>query len=164
MNDSKRPRAQRKKPGSEAAAAGQKRPAPPTDIAILHSPTEDGKGARVVRIRDGEVSAGEIRPVREGEAINQSEVVRLRPMEHDERVCEVEVLHAPPAAAQSAQTEPRSASSGPARVTTPNYRKNWSTIFEPQVQPVQPANAIEREGESKNDGPKKRSKSEWSVN
>lgn len=135
MSDSKRPRAQRKKPGSEAQKA-------PSDIAILHSPTEDGRGARVVRIRDGEVSAGEIRPVREGEAVNQSEVVRLRPMAEDARVCEVEVLHAPEAAAKAEQ---RGASSGPARVSTANYRKNWSAIFEPE-------------------GEKKKPKSEWSVN
>jgi hypothetical protein len=148
MSDSKRPRAQRKKPGSEAREA----PAAPSDIAILHSPTEDGRGARVVRIRDGEVSAGEIRPVREGEAVNQSEVVRLRPMEQDARVCEVEVLHAPDT---SAQPEQRSASSGPARVTTPNYRKNWSAIFEPEVPHVKEEGA---------GAGMKRSKSEWSVN
>jgi hypothetical protein len=148
MSDPKRPRAQRKKPGSEAQKA-------PSDIAILHSPTEDGRGARVVRIRDGEVSAGEIRPVREGEAVNQSEVVRLRPLEHDARVCEVEVLHAPQAASakpEQASAEQRSASSGPARVSTPNYRKNWSTIFEREV------NSVSQEAT------KKRPKSEWSVN
>lgn len=149
MSDSKRPRAQRNQRAPQAPGARERARAP-KDIAILNGPTEDGRGAKVVRIRDGEVSAGEIRPVREGESIQQSEVVRLRPLDQDERVCEVEVLHAPQ---QPADGKPeRSASSGPARVSTPNYRKNWSTIFERPGQ-------IEAEAETKK-GPK----SEWSVN
>ena len=112
-----------------------KPPRAPKDIAILNGPTEDGQGARVVRIREGEVSAGEIRPVREGESINQSEVVRLKPLDREQRVCEVEVLHAP----QGEKAEPADAAAaprrrnhtpGPVRVSNPTYRKNWSAIFE----------------------------------
>lgn len=111
---------------------------PHPDIAILGGPTEDGQGAHVVRIRAGNVSAGEIRPVKDGEPITHNEVVRLRPLDSDQRVCEVEVLHAPPAA------KPAQTASGPARVSTPNYRKNWNTIF-----------ASKR---------KRRGKNDWSVN
>jgi len=111
----------------------------PKDIAILSGPTEDGQGARVVRIRDGgEVSAGEIRPVREGEPIHQSELVRLHPLDANKRVCAVEVLHAP-AAASSATDQPRHAkpdaepeskrSAGPVRVSNAKYRQNWNAIF-----------------------------------
>jgi len=168
MSEPKRPRAQRNQRAPQAPSAqerGREREA--KDIAILNGPTEDGRGARVVRIRDGEVSAGEIRPVREGESVNQSEVVRLRPLDQDERVCEVEVLHAPPQAADAPNAakngkDERSASPGPARVSTANYRKNWSTIFERQVDQVDQANQanqVETEG-----GAKKRPKSEWSVN
>jgi hypothetical protein len=120
-----------------------KRPAP-KDIAILNGPTEDGQGARLVRIREGgEVSTGEIRPLREGEALNQAEVVRLHPLDAEQRVCAVEVLHAPSpttgaaAAPQKAeeQAEKRERArhentAGPARVTNAKYRENWSTIFE----------------------------------
>jgi hypothetical protein len=136
-----------------------KHPAPsaPKDIAILSGPTEDGQGARMVRIReDGEVSAGEIRPLREGESLQHSEVVRLRPLDASQRVCEVEVLHSPQrlkaeghgaqqgddrrperehrehddARAQRArQTDVRSR---PARVSNAKYRANWSAIFEPR--------------------------------
>lgn len=104
-----------------------KRPAP-KDIAILSGPTEDGQGARMVRIREGgEVSTGEIRPMREGEPLNQAELVRLHPLDATQRVCEVEVLHGPEAPA----TSPSAASSpGPARVSNAKYRENWSTIFE----------------------------------
>jgi hypothetical protein len=123
----------------------------PRDIAIVSGPTEDGQGARVIRIREGEVSAGEIRPVKEGESITHSEVVRLRPTEAHPQICEVEVLHAPQTAAKpgadtggagdatKADAIPRRA-----RVSTPEYRKNWSAIFEPKR--------------------KRRTKAEWSLN
>jgi 3-phenylpropionate/cinnamic acid dioxygenase small subunit len=119
---------------------------PPKDIAILSGPTEDGLGARVVRIREGgDVSAGEIRPVRDGEPINQSELVRLHPLDASQRVCAVEVLHAP------AEEEKRKAngSAGPARVSNARYRQNWSEIFERQAP---------------SDGSGKPSESDWSVN
>jgi len=108
----------------------------PKDIAILSGPTEDGQGARVVRIRDGgEVSAGEIRPVREGEPINQSELVRLHPLDANKRVCAVEVLHAPhPSTDAAAQTKREAKpdskrSAGPVRVSNAKYRQNWNVIF-----------------------------------
>lgn len=109
---------------------------PPKDIAILSGPTEDGQGARVVRIREGgDVSAGEIRPVRDGEPINQSELVRLHPLDAQKRVCAVEVLHAPASngageKAEKAEAEPKRASgAGPVRVSNAKYRQNWSVIF-----------------------------------
>jgi hypothetical protein len=137
-----------------------KRPAP-KDIAILSGPTEDGQGARVLRIREGDVTAGEIRPVREGEPINHAEVVRLHPLDSGQRVCAVEVLHAPEQSDQRADADQErerttagakargeskrqeASSSGPARVSNAKYRKNWSTIFE---------------------AADKRSKRDWSVN
>ena len=128
----------------------------PKDIAIVSGPTDDGQGARVLRIREGgDVTAGEIRPLREGEAVNQSEVVRLHPLDSDRRVCEVEVLHAPAAAAAAAgeregerdNEKSRSRSAHPerpgddqpkrrARVSTDKYRKNWSAIFESNGSPA----------------------------
>ena len=108
----------------------------PKDIAILSGPTEDGQGARVVRIREGgEVSAGEIRPVREGEPIHQSELVRLHPLDTNKRVCAVEVLHGPaePRPAAETGTEPKrqepKRNAGPARVSNAKYRQNWNLIF-----------------------------------
>lgn len=122
------------------------KPRPSKDIAILSGPTEDGQGAKVLRIREGDVSAGEIRPVKDGEPINQSEVVRLHPLDPSQRVCAVEVLHAP---AQQGKGKPgeeatrKGSSAGPARVSNARYRQNWSTIFE-------------REG--------KKGDSDWSLN
>jgi hypothetical protein len=117
----------------------------PKDIAIVSGPTDDGQGAKVLRIREGDVSAGEIRPVRDGEPVNQSEVVRLHPLDPTQRVCAVEVLHAPAKPAKGAKDEPETrGSAGPARVSNARYRQNWSAIFE-------------REGSKKGD-------SDWSVN
>lgn len=93
------------------------------DIAIVGGPTDDGRGARVLRIQNGNLSTGEIRPVREGEAITHSEVVRLRPLEGEPRVCEVEVLHEPPQT-KSSDTPRR------ARVSTASYRRNWDVVFD----------------------------------
>jgi hypothetical protein len=127
---------------------------PPKDFAILHGPTEDGQGARVLRFKAGSVYAGEVRPVREGQSIGQSEVVRLKPLGDHPAVCEVEVLHEPSAApaadapreAETREGDAREAKSqGPARVANDTYRRNWSTVFGPKPK-------------------QKRTRQDWSLN
>ena len=108
------------------AKRAQKPKQVPKDIALLHGPTEDGEGARLLRLRNGELYAGEVRPAREGQAIDQHEVVRLKQLGPDPRLCEVEVLHAPPARPEGA---PHRRAHGPARVATDSYRRNWGEIF-----------------------------------
>lgn len=117
------------------------------DIAIIGGPTEDGQGARLLRVRDGNVTTGEIRPAREGQPVTGGELVRLRPLDAEQRICEVEVLHAAPSTTQIAEpstrdehrpsSPPRSDGersggkrSRPARVSNERYRKNWSAIFD----------------------------------
>jgi hypothetical protein len=106
-----------------------RKPKPAPDFAILGGPTEDGQGTHLVRFRDGEISAGEIRPVKEGEPITHRELVRLHPLEGDKRVVRVETLHAPPQqqAPQARDEVPRSR---PARVSNERYRKNYDAIFD----------------------------------
>jgi hypothetical protein len=96
---------------------------PPIDVVLVHSPTDDGKGARVLRLRESHVEAGEVRPLEQGKAI-AGEVVRLKPREENARVCDVEVVVPKPAA----PTE-RPTSKGPAQVATDDYRDNWGRIF-----------------------------------
>ena len=96
---------------------------PPQDVAILHGPTEDGEGARVLRLKQGTLYAGEVRPVREGQPIDSHELVRLRPLHEDSPVCEVEVVHDPSTA------DPKRRGQGPARVANDSYRKNWNAVF-----------------------------------
>ena len=67
------------------------------DVALLYAPTEDGKGARVVRARGGTLETGEVRPVRDGQHIGQGELVRLSPRADAPCVCDVEILHPRPA-------------------------------------------------------------------
>jgi len=97
------------------------RPDADKDVAILCGPTEDQKGQRLIRLRQGELQAGEVRPVRQGMPIHGRELVRLSPREKTPRVCDVEVLH--PAEA------PPGDRVGPAQVATDRYRDNWERIF-----------------------------------
>jgi hypothetical protein len=97
-------------------------PKSPPDVVLLHSATEDGKGARVIRLRDETIEAGEVRPLEEGKAI-AGEVVKLKPREENQRVCDVEVVQGKPSA--------RPTSKGPAQVASSEYRDNWGRIFGP---------------------------------
>src|SRR5262245_45208450 len=94
----------------------------PKDIALLHGPTEDGEGARLLRFKGGELYAGEVRPVREGQPLTDQEVVRLKPMPGQLPLCEVEVVH-------EGKSPDRPKGTGPAQVATESYRRNWSAVF-----------------------------------
>jgi hypothetical protein len=104
------------------------------DIAVLHSPTDDGLGARIVRFKDGAVYAGEIRPARDGEPVNHHELIRLKPVQENSRVCEVEVLHTPQHVPEARPND------GPARVSNASYRRNWNTVFGPPAKKKAPTN------------------------
>ncbi len=93
----------------------------PTDVALLYAPTEDQKGARIIRAREGVLETGEVRPVPEGRALTGQELVRLRPREKFPALCDVETLH--PAEKTDRQ------SSGPVQVATDEYRRNWEQTF-----------------------------------
>lgn len=98
----------------------------PRDIVLVHSPTEDGKGARVLRLRDQTIEAGEVRPLEDGKPI-AGEVVKLTPRGDNARVCDVETLMPAPAADVSRK--------GPAQVATDDYRDNWGRIFGDKTPP-----------------------------
>jgi hypothetical protein len=110
------------------------------DVAFIHSATEDGEGARILRLRKGKVEAAEVRPAKEGQPLNRHELVRLHPRQHTPRICDVEVLYAK-------EQEECESGSGPARVSTRAYRKNWDRIFA-----------------SDSTAERKKPKREWSVN
>jgi hypothetical protein len=104
------------------------------DVAILYAPTDDGKGARVVRARNGAFETGEVRPIQDGQPINQGELVRLSPRADAPCVCDVEVLHEKPAEASSsdeASAAPDRSLGRPALVASEDYRVNWDRIFGP---------------------------------
>lgn len=91
------------------------------DLALLCGPTEDRKGAHLLRLRQGEIQAGEVRPVQEGMALNGRELIRLKPRKTTPRLCDVEVLHPSEVAVRN--------HGGPAQVATDRYRSNWERIF-----------------------------------
>lgn len=86
------------------------------DVLVVHSPTDDGRGWRVLRKREERLEVGAIRPVEEGKPL-QGELVSLRPREGTP-LYDVEVQYAPPRA-----------HAGPARVSTDAYRSGWDAIF-----------------------------------
>lgn len=90
------------------------------DLALLQGPTEDGEGARILRFRDGNISAGELRPLKDGQPIHSQELLRLRPVEGAPALCEVEVMH---------DLKPSRSHGGPARVANAAYRRNWQNVF-----------------------------------
>jgi|JI10StandDraft_1071094.scaffolds.fasta_scaffold252282_3 hypothetical protein len=102
-------------------------PAPaPDDVVLLHSPTDDGEGARVIRAREGRVEVGELRPLKEGRPLS-GEVVSLTPRADAPRVCDVKVHVKVPTPAEAAPNA--LAHKGPARVTSTAYRDGWDALF-----------------------------------
>ena len=99
------------------------------DVALLYAPTDDGKGARVVRARDGALETGEVRPVKDGQPINQGELVRLLPREGTPAICDVEVLHASPASEEPSASPEALPRGRPAQVANDDYRTNWDRTF-----------------------------------
>lgn len=97
----------------------------PLDVVLLHSPTDDGQGARVLRVREDSLSVGEVRPVAEGQPLNDREVVRLKPRDGAPRVCDVETLYAP----SPPPEQPKREGHGPAKVATKQFREGWDAIF-----------------------------------
>jgi hypothetical protein len=100
------------------------------DVALLYAPTDDGKGARILRARDGNIEAGEVRPAKEGQPVQGGELVKLEPRPDAPCVCDVHVLHegrrAEAPAPRPAGVEPPGR---PAQVATEDYRVNWDRVF-----------------------------------
>jgi hypothetical protein len=94
------------------------------DVALVYAPTEDRKGARILRARKGTLEAGEVRPVKAGQPIWGREVVCLKPRSETSEtpvLCDVEVIH--PAEPSVGEQK------GPAQIATDAYRSNWERIF-----------------------------------
>jgi len=116
------------------------------DVVLIHGVTEDGTALEVLRAKNGEIEAGAIKPLREGQPIH-GEVVRLRPREGCPLVCDVTVdlpkadgVSAPePSPAASAPISARQrARKGPAQVATNDYRRNWDAIWSSAKKPELP--------------------------
>jgi hypothetical protein len=108
--------------------AGQKSDGDAFDVVLVHGATGDGEGARVLRARPGQIEAGEVRPLRQGQPLTPGgEVVRLTARSGAPCVYDVKVDYEVPAKAPA----PARAASGPAQVATPAYRDSWERTFAP---------------------------------
>ena len=100
------------------------------DVALLYAPTDDGKGARILRARDGNLEAGEVRPAKDGQPLQGGELVRLEPRADAPCVCDVHVLHQAQKQDAPAPSPPALEAAGrPAQVATEDYRLNWDRVF-----------------------------------
>ena len=102
-----------------------KAPGQASDVVLLHSPTEDGKGVRVLRAREGRVEAGEVRPLESGKPLH-GDLVTLKPRADAPRVCDVEVHYQ----ARNSDESPALDHKGPPTVASAAYRKSWDRIFQ----------------------------------
>jgi hypothetical protein len=98
---------------------------PSDDVVLVGGPTEDGEGAKVLRLREERVETGEVRPLKDGQPLVGGEIVKLA-RRGKSRLCDVEVLAKVGKADEGAEhrTGP-----GPAQVATRAYRESWERIF-----------------------------------
>ena len=96
-----------------------------SDVALLAGPTTDGKGVTVLRAKQGQLQAGEVRPLEAGKPI-VGEVVSLKPRQAAPLVCDVETHVPAPATHSLAKPGTRS---GPPQVASDTYRQNWDLIY-----------------------------------
>jgi hypothetical protein len=89
------------------------------DVVLPFAPTDDAAGSRVLRLRPGGVSTGEVRPLEEGKPMMGGELVRLERREGAPMLYDVKVEYKAPAPAVK----------GPAQVATEAYRTAWDRTF-----------------------------------
>ena len=107
----------------------------PFDVVLVHGATADGEGARVLRARPGQLEAGEVRRLREGQPLMPGgELVRLVERPEGANLYDVKVDYAAPAATAKAKS-----AGGPPQVASPQYRESWERTFarkrSPKAQP-----------------------------
>jgi hypothetical protein len=101
------------------------------DVVLMHGPTGDGEGARILRARPGRIDAGEVRPMRDGRPVAAgSELVRLERRTDAPALFDVHVECVVPDAASGSQTT--RSDGGPPQVATRAYRENWELTFGPR--------------------------------
>jgi hypothetical protein len=99
------------------------------DVVLMHGPTDDGSGSKVLRARPGRFEAGEVRPMTDGQPLAPGgEVVRLERRAEASSLFDVHVDFKVPDA-KGTDTAASHALSGPAQVATRAYRDSWDRTF-----------------------------------
>jgi hypothetical protein len=109
--------------------APEKKESESLDVVLVHGPTDDGEGARVLRARRGSVEAGEVRPLKEGRPLAAGgEIVRLERRADAPALYDVKVEHV---VSEKGDKDDDAAGSrnGPAQVATHAYRESWDRTF-----------------------------------
>jgi hypothetical protein len=84
----------------------------------------EGHGTRVLRARPGQLEAGEVRPLRQGQPLAPGgEVVRLVERADSANIYDVKVDYKAPS------TPAKSAGGGPPQVASAEYRASWERTF-----------------------------------
>ena len=98
------------------------------DVVMLHGPTEDGGGSKVLRARPGRVETGEVRPMVEGKPLTPGgEVVHLERRADAKGLFDVRVDYKVPEKTDASASAP--SLTGPAQVATRAYRESWDRTF-----------------------------------
>ncbi len=105
------------------------------DVVVVHGATGDGEGAKVLRFRPGQLEAGEVRPMRDGQPLAPGgEVVRL--VERPDAACVYDVKVDCKVPSLPASSDARAA--GPPQVATRAYRDSWERTFAKNAKASQP--------------------------
>lgn len=101
------------------------------DVVFVHGPTEHG--VQITRLRDEQLEAGELRPLKEGQPV-VGEIVKLSQRQESDRLFDVEVLAKGPNVGGPSAPSPRAPQQplghkGPPRVATDRFRSNWEQVF-----------------------------------
>lgn len=117
---------------SASIAEPARTPLAESDVLFVAGKTQDGDVA-VIRSRFGQVEAGVLAPLREGQPLH-GEVVSLKPRPEHPRLCDVKVEVPRVTAAKATSTpapeaKPAPARKGPPKVSTAAYRQNWDQIW-----------------------------------
>ena len=100
------------------------------DVVFLRGKTADGEGTSVIRMRPGQLEAGEVRPLKEGRPIQGSgQVVRLAPRPGIPHLYDVNVQY--DASTAKGNETPALPTGGPPQVATSAYRASWERTFGP---------------------------------
>jgi hypothetical protein len=98
------------------------------DVLFVHGASENGESYHVLRQRNGQLEAGELRGVQEGRPI-MGDLVKLTPRKEHGLLFNVEVLASAGRPKTESAPSRAPARPGPAQVATDAYRANWDAIF-----------------------------------
>lgn len=115
-----------KAPNTSPKARPSKSQSP--DRLLIHGQSDDGRTLKVVRQRNRRLEFGIAQPLRHGEAVH-GEIVRLTPHKDFPLLCDVETVLDTTPKGQAESRPSGDSQKGPARISSPTYRRNWAAVW-----------------------------------